>query len=438
MRLILFLLSCIFSISSLYADNHVLMRLHGSNTIGAKLAPELVEAWLYEQGYRKLKTRNLDEEEKIIIAQDENNQQYFVEIKSHGSSTGFKSLQNNQADIGMSSRPIKLKENNRLKRFGEMTREDAEFVIGLDGIAVIVNQINPISRLNKSQIKGIFSGEINRWEQLDTQLSGDIHVYARDNKSGTYDTFKALVLGKKTALVKQAKRYESNAHLSDDVSRDPMGIGFVGLAYVRNSRAIAVAEEGTEARMPGPFDVATEDYAIARRLYMYVPELHKNENVKSFIDFCLSEKGQNVVSLSGFIAQNIEAQYVELNDGLPEEYLSLTRNSKRLSLNFRFKKGSVSLDNKAKRDLQRLVNFLSKRENKNSKIMLFGFAETSETHPVFSLDLSTFRVDRVSDLLVQNGIDPVRVRSYGDALPVASNEDAGGRHKNRRVEVWLQ
>lgn len=112
--------------------------------------------------------------------------------------------------------------------------------------------------------------------------------------------------------------------------------------------------------------------------------------------------------------------------------------SQRLSLNFRFNKGKTSLDNKALRDVQRLVDFMQRPENKQRKVMLFGFAESSESLPVFSLDLSTYRVDWVSHLLIQNGIDPVRVRAYGDAIPVTSNEDPGGRHKNRRVEVWLR
>jgi phosphate transport system substrate-binding protein len=313
-----------------------------------------------------------------------------------------------------------------------------EYVIGLDGIAVIVNQANPIDHLEKSIIRKIFSGEIRYWQQIDSNMSGPIHVYARDDKSGTYDTFKALVLGKKTPLVKSASRYESNAELSDDVAADASGIGFVGLPYVRRSKALAVAEQGTLPKIPEEFEVATEDYALARRLFMYAPDIHSSEQVKSFIDFCLSAAGQQVVDRTGFISQNLRAQPFELDDGFPEEYLSLTENSQRLSLNFRFRKGTTKLDNKAMRDVHRLVEYLSRDENRHRKVMLFGFAEASETLPVFALDLSTYRVDWVSDLLIQKGIDPVRVRAYGDAIPVASNEDAGGRHKNRRVEVWLE
>lgn len=439
MRLLwILLLMQVLPVPAVFANDTFLLRLHGSNTVGAELAPALVKGWLYEQGYSGLQHRRLASEEAEIFARDPQGHEARVEIKSHGSSTAFRSLEQGWADIGMASRPIKMKENNRLKDYGDMTRRDAEFVIGLDGIAVITHRDNPIDHLQKSDIQKIFSGEIDNWNQLHRNMSGPIHVYARDNKSGTYDTFKSLVLGKKTLLQASARRYESNAELSDDVSRDPMGIGFVGLPYVRQAKAIAVAEQGTLPRRPHAFEVATEDYALARRLYMYVPSINANSKVQSFIDYCLSEAGQHIVEQSGFISQNLQVHSVQLDEGYPQEYMDMVEQGERLSLNFRFHKGSTKLDNKAMRDISRLVEFLSREENRDRKVMLFGFAESSETLPVFSLDLSTYRVDWVSDLLIQHGIDPVRVRAYGDAIPVASNEDAGGRHKNRRVEVWLQ
>ncbi len=420
------------------AKDQIIMRLHGSNTIGAELGPELVKAWMQAEGYSQIQQQQLAEEEQLITGVNAEGYAHSVEIKSHGSTTGFKSIAQADADIAMSSRPIKLKEKDELSFLGDMTRFDAEYVIGLDGIAVIVNKANTLEFLEKDVIRQIFTGEINDWSQLDAGLSGEIHVYARDDKSGTYDTFKALVLGKESALIGNAQRYESNAHLSDDVAKDPLAIGFVGLPYVRDSKSIAVAEKGALPKVPEAFEVATEDYALSRRLYMYVPSIHDQMYVKSFIDFCLRESGQHIVHNTGFVSQNIMARSITPNPGFPEEYLVFTENGERLSLNIRFHKDSTRLDNKALKDVERLVHFMKLPDNKKRKVMLFGFSDENRTLPEFGLDLSTYRVDRVSDLLVQYGIGPVRVRSYGGAIPVASNEDAGGRHKNRRVEVWLQ
>jgi len=416
----------------------VLFRMHGSNTIGAKLAPALVRGWLFQNGYTQIQSIENAREEINIVSRNQAGVKKIIEIKSHGSGTSFKALKKGLADIGMSSRPIKQKENNKLKQFGEMSRQGVEFVLGLDGIAVIVNPQNPLSQLDKVIVKKIFTGEITHWNEVDKNLTGKIQVYARDNKSGTFDTFKALVMGKKVSLIKTAVRYESNDKLSDDVSSDKFGIGFVGLPSVRNAKPLAVSEPGTQAKKPEKFDVATEDYALARRLFLYAPEINSNVYAKSFMRFAESELGQKIVDANGFISQNLKLKPITPDSRFPAEYLKLTEDGLRLSLNFRFKKGTTKPDNKAMRDISRLVEFLAKKENKKKKVMLFGFAESSESsHPAFSLDLSTYRVDWVADLLVLNGIDPVRVRAYGDANPVASNEDAGGRHKNRRVEVWL-
>jgi outer membrane protein OmpA-like peptidoglycan-associated protein len=58
--------------------------------------------------------------------------------------------------------------------------------------------------------------------------------------------------------------------------------------------------------------------------------------------------------------------------------------------------------------------------------------------PIVSLQLSTERADNVADLLSRQGLHPTKVRGYGNAVPVASNENEAGRAKNRRVEVWVR
>ena len=56
-----------------------------------------------------------------------------------------------------------------------------------------------------------------------------------------------------------------------------------------------------------------------------------------------------------------------------------------------------------------------------------------------NMDLSFLRAKAVADLLVSNGIslERISVIGYGDTRPIASNETAEGRAKNRRVEVKL-
>lgn len=422
---------------TLQAADDVILRLHGSNTIGSELAPDLVVSWLQREGYSNIQTVPVADESIEIHATDAKGKIQKVEIQSHGSGTGFISIAEGKADIAMSSRAIKSDEQDLLADFGDMSSHRAEYIIGLDGIAVIVNQGNPVRTVQKQTLAKIFTGEIRNWRQVDPAMNGEIHVYARDDKSGTYDTFKSLVLGK-GKMIASAKRYESSMQLSDDVARDELAIGFIGLPYIRQARALGISEAGAMPRFPEMFEVATEDYALARRLFMYVPTTSENIHVASFMQFVMSSLGQTLVQDNGFMAQKIMAQSVKLDQGLPEEYLLFTKDGERLSLNIRFHKGSVAVDTKAHHDLNRLVEYMKSTANRDKKIMLFGFSDETRSIPEYSEDLATHRVDRVADLLVRKGLDPIRVRAYGSANPVASNEDVAGRFKNRRVEIWIQ
>ncbi len=421
--------------SPLLAGEPELLRLHGSNTIGAKLGPDLVQGWLKRSGYQQVQTERLADEEQRITAISAAGVKLVVEIAAHGSSTGFRSLASGRADIAMSSRPIKEKELKQLASLGQLDGPQSEFVVGLDGIAVVVHHDNPLQQISKEKLRQIFSGEINDWSQLGGK-PGPIQVYARDNNSGTYDTFKSLVLGKKAPLIANALRFESNANLSDAVAQDPRGIGFVGLPYIRQSRALAVSDDIPLAITPTRFTVATEDYVLARRLFMYLPQ-QASPLARSLVEYALSQRGQQVVAQTGFVSQEIISGHTDVGVG-HAEYNSLVKDAVRLSLNFRFHKGSARLDNKARHDIQRLADYLAREENHKRELILVGFSDNNEAIPLQSLGLSIQRADGVADVLLGKGVVPHNVRGYGPALTVASNETARGREKNRRVEVWLR
>lgn len=438
MRRVLIAALCSLSLlSPVWATDKPLLRLHGSNTIGAKLAPALVKAWLKEKGYSRIRQTTTAPQEMRINAQSPAGDRVAVTIKAHGSSTSFKALNRGEADIGMASRPIKAKEVTMLARFGRMNSHKSEFVVGLDGIAVIVHKANPLQQLDKEHLMRIFAGEVRNWGEFGGR-DAPIHVYARDDKSGTYDTFKHLVLGKKHPLIANAKRFESNANLSDVVSQDPDGIGFVGLPYIRQSKALAIIDGGTTAILPDRFTVATEDYALARRLFLYLPEQTKSIVAREFIAFALGQAGQQVVAETGFVSQEIIRGTAVAAGKQNVDYQKLIEGAERLSLNFRFHPGSALLDNKALQDVSRLVDYLSRQENRDKELILVGFSDKNEVIPMHSLGLSIQRADSVADVLIRKGVAPKKVRGFGPAVTIASNKTAQGREKNRRVEVWLR
>jgi len=420
---------------SINAENTIL-RLAGSNTIGDSMAPSLAESFLKVEGASDVRVLpGANPEEKVIQGiLPGNASPSFITIAAHGSATAFTALAGNSCDIGMASRRIKPDELAKLEPLGDLTSAGSEHVVGLDGIAVIVNSSNPNNELRQDEIKRIFTGDITDWSQVGSS-HGAINVYARSDNSGTYDTFKSLVLAG-MPLAATARRFEDSNALSAAVSGDPDGIGFVGLPFIHDAKPLAVSEKGTHGLRPNRLTVATEDYSLSRRLYFYTPAIPRNKFTRLFVEFVLSKRGQDLVAANGFVAQTLTPETQVVSKAAPNEYKELTRNAGRLPLDFRFDNDNSVADNKAQADLDRVVALIADGGGAKDNIMLFGFADTAGT-TAENKALSLSRAKEIENELVQRGIQPKVVQGFGSSLPVAGHDTDSGREKNTRVEIWM-
>ena len=109
------------------------LRIQGSNTIGAVLAPALARGLLEQQGVRNIELLPSDVVNEVRVQGiDSKGQPVRVEIAAHGSSTGFAALKNGSADLAAASRPIKDSDQSELQALGNLTSAEAEQVIALD------------------------------------------------------------------------------------------------------------------------------------------------------------------------------------------------------------------------------------------------------------------------------------------------------------------
>ena len=413
------------------------LRIQGSNTIGANLGPALVRAMLAEQGLHDIHSVPvIPPNEHSIVGTTAQGQQIRVDVAAHGSGTGFTALAAGRADLVASSRPIKDRELVDLEPLGDLKSPGAEQVIAIDGLAIILHPHNPLNQLNTEQLAQIFSGQISRWEQLGG-TGGAIHLYARDDQSGTWETFKELVLNRNgQPLSSTAQRFESSEALSDAVSHDPQAIGFIGLPYIREAKALAIVDGASQPMLPLTSLIASEDYPLSRRLFFYLPPAANNPWAKALVNFTQSPQGQAIVGQNGFVAQSVQADSVLPGAHMPQAYQALTREAQRLSVNFRFEEGSASLDNKARQDLLRVVDYLSAHGKLDKQVTLVGFGDAKDD-PQRAQLLSRLRAMAVRRELVKSGVVPREIRGYGAQMPVAANTEDEGRLKNRRVEVWV-
>ena len=415
-----------------------ILRLADSNTIQDSLGPALAEAFLKAQGATNVQilpgTNPQERMVQGVLPGDGFTS--AITIAAHGSATAVTALAGDAWDIGMSSRKLKRDEAGKLAAPGDSHSALSEEVLGLDGIAVIVNATNPLKELRKDTIKQIFTGKITDWSKVGS-MRGAIQVYVRDDQSGIADSFKTMVLAG-TPVASSAQRFEDSNALSQAVSRDPNGIGFVSLPLIHRAKSIAISDKGADALKPTGLTVATEEYPLSRRLYLYAPSTPHNAFTQKFVEFALSRQGQEVVAANGFVAQTVTRESQPVPTIAPDEYQESTRNAERLSLDFRFVNGDMDLDHKAQQDLDRVVSLVANQGGAKKQILLFGFTDetggTAEEDQAVSLN----RARIVERLFSQRGVKPAVVQGFGSSLPVAPNDTPEGREKNRRVEVWIQ
>ena len=233
-----------------------------------------------------------------------------------------------------------------------------------------------------------------------------------------------------------AQRFESSEQLSDAVSHDPQAIGFIGLPYIREAKAVAIVDGASQPMLPLTSLIASEDYPLSRRLFLYLPPATNNPWAKALVAFTQSPQGQAIVGQNGFVAQSVQADNVMPGAHMPEQYQALTREAQRLSVNFRFEEGSASLDNKARQDLLRVVDYLSAHGKLDKQVTLVGFGDAKDDSQRAQL-LSRLRAMAVRRELVKSGVVLREIQGYGAQMPVAANTEDEGRLKNRRVEVWV-
>ncbi|WP_411745284.1 substrate-binding domain-containing protein [Reinekea sp.] len=415
--------------------NGYLFEIHGSNTIGAELAPNLIATWLTEHKFNSIEIKVTSvPNEKEVWAISPTKQLIKILVAAHGSGTGFEQIRNGRADIAAASRPIKPSENALFPTI-DLTQYETETVLAIDGLAIITHPDLSIPSLTISQVGELFSGKITNWQQLGgPNLTVSIH--ARDDKSGTFDTFKALVLSRGYQLKRNIKRYESNDQLAKQVSSQFGAIGFTAFASIGHAKAVAIIDGESQPMLPKVSSIAIEDYPLSRRLYLYQAN-SSNAFAKDFLSFVKSPTGQNTVANSGFVSQNLTELSIEPADNLPNGYRFIIERSMRLTTNFRFSPGEKTLDNKAQDDLLRIQEYMARPENQNRSIMLVAFANKQNSEFRAQL-LSEARALRVKQQLNSIGIQTNAMTGYGEMNPVADNTDEKFALRNLRVEVWIR
>ncbi len=178
--------------------DHYFLTLSGSDALGEKLAPKLVEAWLTSKGGKDVSIvpladsqGNLIDNERVVFAHL-NGHGIQVLVKAHGTGAGFPDLKSGAADIAMTARQANSNETKVLSRVGAPRSGKTEHLLATTDVAVIVARANQVPVLTREQLRGIFSCTIKSWSGIPGVGSplDAIHVYAPDDATDSVKTFR--------------------------------------------------------------------------------------------------------------------------------------------------------------------------------------------------------------------------------------------------------
>jgi phosphate transport system substrate-binding protein len=209
----------------------------------------------------------------------------FAALDVPGSGKGIDALLAGKANLAGASRPIKAEEK---------AKGLVGTVIGFDAVAVFVNVDNPVEKLSKEQLKGIFTGKITNWREVggkDAPIA--VNTEIQGAKRATMEMFNELVMDK-AAYGAGFKEIDLPKDQIVEVARNPNGIGTPSLGLLSavskdlRAKVKAVAVNGV---VPTHESIRSGAYLVSRPLNLATMGAPTGA-VKAFIDFMLTPEGQ--------------------------------------------------------------------------------------------------------------------------------------------------
>jgi phosphate transport system substrate-binding protein len=440
--------------------------VQGSSTVGLGVMPALIQGFANINGFEVV--RSADDRNNLRLYQlraaSPDARCFRIAVRSTGSETAKDGITDKVAQIGMSSRDYTDGEIGVLAnaaRLQTFERSQIEHVVALDAISIVVNPRNPVEAIGLCQIAQVFAGRIRDWRQLGGR-PGPINVHVRTGTSGTFESFENLVMKTCGLDLATAPSHGAYPDLLRAVEADEASIGFAPATLVTGAvKSLRLRGSCGIEQAVTSFNVKTEDYPLARRLYVFTP-FPLEGYARQFENFILADdRADDLLSSpvmfddsaegqSGMFDQKIEAMADDHANGLqvPEtradrgslqRFHDLSSRSQRLSITYRFSLGSDLLDTKARQDVRRLARYLQNTRTRPT-VFLAGFTDDLGSVSA-NLELATRRAEAVRrELLAVAPTDHaknIRAEGFGKILPVTCNDTDLGRAKNRRVEVLL-
>jgi phosphate transport system substrate-binding protein len=214
-----------------------------------------------------------------------------VYVWGGGTGRGLDDLIHQRVDLAAASRPPQPEEVRELaRRFGSV---GVSYAVAKEALSIYVHPENPVRDLSMDQLRLIFSGRLQNWNELGGP-DAPIQVLRRPSTSGTYLYLKEHVLNGDDYSA-SARTVPDTPGMVERVSRDVRAIGYGGIAYGQDLHC------RVNGVVPDESTVRDGSYPITRYLYLLVSASPRGE-VRRFVDWAQGPDGQKLVRRMGFVA----------------------------------------------------------------------------------------------------------------------------------------
>ncbi|MEM6637709.1 MAG: phosphate ABC transporter substrate-binding/OmpA family protein [Pseudomonadota bacterium] len=420
------------------------LSVSGSQALAGDLFPTLLEAFARDRGLASQREISGDLNFGYALADEDAQEVARIAFRVGSLTEAEEDLRSGASQIALFDRPV--------------TTDAANWSFARDAVVFVAAGDGPVTSIDYNQIPAILSGAIQNWSELGAE-DQPIRLHLPARLHGVSDYLSEEFGVAEEEFSSDAARHQDLAELVDAVAADPLAIGVARYSERGNAGTLALRASCGFELTPTRIGVKTGDYPLALPISIYAEEARLGLLGRDIVSYFQGPQAQAIVRLSGYVDLQTEVETLsEQGDRLinavsvagtqvPVSELrrmaSVLRGAERLSMSFRFQPGSTELDAGSRSNVRRLSEALLTGDLDGEEVVLIGFSDG-----VGAADgnrrIGAGRAQAVLDAVLQEatGLDETRVtlatESFGEAMPLACDDDEWGRDINRRVEVWLR
>lgn len=437
--------------------------LSGAASIGHILMPALIEAFALREGLEAARDTGPANAFSYILTDPATRQpRGRFHLKLSNTDEGFADQLAGETDIVMSQREVTPEEAVRAHDagLGDLTETRRSRVLALDALVPMVSAKNPVTRITMDELTKVLTGAITDWEQLGG-AGGAITLHLLDPTTGLGQlTRQRLLRDEAQDFAQGAIRHTDGTALSQAVADDPLALGIANRSEIGEAFELSLAGACGFTMRASDRAIKAGGYPLTAPMFLYLPAYRLPKLAREFLAFTREPSAQLVVRRAGFIDQLPEAitindqgerfaaailragKEVTLSD--LQRMIRFLRPLKRLTTTFRFAPDTAELDAQSRSNVLALARALQSGSYDGRQLVFVGFTD-SEGSARTNRSVARQRGRYVRDVVIgaaentaQLDQTQIDIKAFGEALPMACDDNEWGRHANRRVEIWVR